>query len=91
MDISTVQPLVDKVRDLSSSKFVDSGYSTPAIELSVTSNDGKRLEQVLISKNGDKCVAKRENERALYELDSKAVSELEKAAEDLKLATTSSK
>jgi len=91
MDISTVQPLIDKIRDLSSSKFVESGYSTPAIELTVTSNDGKRLEHVLISKNGDKSVAKRENERALYELDSNAVSDLEKAAEDLKPAATASK
>jgi len=91
MDISSVQPVVEKVRDLSASKFVDSGYSTPAIELAVTSNDGKRLEHVLVSKNGEKWVAKREREPGLYELDSKAVVELEKTADDLKPASAPSK
>jgi Domain of unknown function (DUF4340) len=91
MDIMSVQPLVEKVRDLSASKFVDSGYSTPAIELAVTSNDGNRLEHVLVSKNGEQWVAKRESEPGLYELDSKAVVELEKAADDLKPASAPSK
>jgi hypothetical protein len=91
MDIISVQPFVEKVRDLSASKFADSGYSTPAIELVVTSDDGKRLEHVLVSKNGERWVAKRESEPGLYELDSKAVVELEKAADDLKPASAPSR
>jgi hypothetical protein len=86
MDDSSVQALIDKVRDLSASKFVDSGFTTPVIDLTVTSNDGKRTEKVLISKSGDTYIAKRENEPSLYQLDSKPVEELQKSAADVKLA-----
>ena len=86
MDMSSAQSLVDKIRDLSASKFVDSGFTTPSIELAVTSNEGNRAEKVLIAKSGDNYVAKRENEPALYELDAKSVTALEKSAEELKTA-----
>ena len=87
MDSSRVQALVDKVRDLSASKFVDSGFTTPVIDLTVTSSDGKRTEKVLISKSGDNYIAKRENEPSLYQLDSKPVEELQKSAADVKPAS----
>jgi len=86
MDAATVQSLIDKVRSLSASKFVDSGFTTPAVEATVTSKDSKRVEKVLICKNGARYIAKRENEPALYELEGSAISELQKAAADLKLA-----
>ena len=86
MDSSSVQALIDKFRDLSASKFVDSGFTTPVIDLTVASNDGKRTEKVLISKSGDNYIAKRENEPSLYQLDSKPVEELQKSAADVKLA-----
>ncbi len=86
MDAIGVQSLVDKVRELSASKFADSGFSTPVVDLTVTSNDGKRVEKVLISKSGDHYLAKRENEPALYELTATAVTDLEKAAADVKPA-----
>jgi Domain of unknown function (DUF4340) len=84
MDPTNVGAFVDKVRELSASKFVDSGFSAAALDVSVTSNGGKRVERVLISKTGDKYIAKRENEPSLYELDSIAVSDLQKAAADIK-------
>jgi hypothetical protein len=86
MDVTSVQAFLDKLRDLSASKFVDTGFTTPAITLTVTSNDGKRVEKVLIAKAGDKYIAKRDNEPALYELDSKTVDDLEKSAGDVKPA-----
>ena len=43
-------------------KFVDSGFTTPLIALSVTSNDGKRVEKLAISKAGDNYIAKQEND-----------------------------
>lgn len=84
LDESGVQSLLDKIRDLSASKFPDSGFSALAITVSVTSNDGKKLEKVLISKSGASYVAQRENEPALYALDANNVADLQKAAEDLK-------
>ena len=84
MDAGTVQELIDKLRDLSASKFVDSGFTTTLIDLTVTSNDGKRVEKVAISKAGDNYIAKRENDLTLYQLDSKAVDDFRKSADDVK-------
>lgn len=86
LDMSSAQSVIDKVRDLSATKFLDSGFSQPTMDLTVVSNDGKRTEEVLISKNGENYVARREGEPPLYQIDSKAVSDLQKAAEDLKVA-----
>jgi Domain of unknown function (DUF4340) len=91
MDAAAIQELIDKLRDLSASKFVDSGFTVPVIDLTVTSNDGKRVEKVAISKVGDNYIAKRENEPALYQLDSKAVDDLTKSAGDVKPAATPGK
>ena len=91
MESSSVQSLIDKIRELSASKFVDSGFTSPALEVTVTSNDGKRVENILISKSGDNYIAKRDNEPALYQLDSSSVADLQKAAADLKLAQSVAK
>jgi len=86
MDDMSAQAFIDKFRDLAASKFVDSGFSSAQIDLTVTSNDGKRVEKVLIAKSGDKYVAKREGEPSLYELDVKPVEDLQKFAADVKPA-----
>jgi hypothetical protein len=80
MDNTSVQAFIDKIRDLQATKFPETGFGTPNIELTVVSNDGKRTEKVLISGN----IAKRENEPSLYEIDSKAIDELKRAAADVK-------
>jgi Domain of unknown function (DUF4340) len=86
MDAGSVQDLIDKIRDLSANKFVDSGFTASLIDLTVTSNDGKRVEKVAISKAGEIYIARRENDPALYQLDSKAVDDLVKSEADLKPA-----
>ncbi|HMD41065.1 MAG TPA: DUF4340 domain-containing protein [Candidatus Acidoferrum sp.] len=80
------QGFVEQVRDLAASTFVDSGFSAATIELTVTSNSGKTIEKVLIAKNGDHYIAKRDGEPALYQFDPVVVTSLEKAAEDIKPA-----
>ncbi|HYP09083.1 MAG TPA: DUF4340 domain-containing protein [Bryobacteraceae bacterium] len=84
MDATSLQALIDKIRDLSAIKFLDTGFTAPAIEIGVTSEDGKRNERVSISRTADLYVARRENEPALYQLDGKAVEELQRAAGDVK-------
>ncbi len=84
MDSASVQNLIDKLRDLQAAKFLDAAAGAPAAEITVTSNDGKRVEKVILSKQGEKYAARRENEQGAYELDSKAVEELQKAASDVK-------
>ncbi len=91
MDSTTVQTLIDKIRELSAAKFVDSGFTTPVIELTVTSNDGKRVEKASISKSGDNYIAKRENDPSLYQLDPSAVTDLQKLAADIKPAPAPAK
>ena len=83
-DAGTARDLVSKIRDLSANKFVETGFTAQVLDISVTSNDGKRVEKVLLAKNGDRYIAKRENEPALYELSSSAVEELQKAVAELR-------
>jgi Domain of unknown function (DUF4340) len=91
LDDSTVQALLGDIRDLSASKFPDSGFTSPAIQITVTSNDSKRVERVSIVKSGDNYIAKRENEPALYELSASSIQELQKAAANLKPSETPKK
>ena len=91
MDSSGVDSLVDKLRDLTATSFPDSGFAAPIFEATITSNDGKRVEKVLISKSGDNYIAKRESEPALYQLNSSAVTDLTTAADATKPAATASK
>jgi len=91
VDSPAVQTLIDKIRELSASKFVDSGFTAPVMELTVTSNDGKRVEKASISKSGDTYIAKRENDSSLYQLDSSAVTDLQKLAADVKPAPAAGK
>src|SRR5215472_10721585 len=86
MDESTVSTVIGATRDLSATKFPDSGFDVASLNITVTSDSGKRVEKVLIAKNGDRYVAKRENEPAVYELNASAITDLQKAAADVKPA-----
>jgi hypothetical protein len=91
MDTAGVEDLVEKLRDLTAAKFVESGFANPTIEVTVTSADGKSVEKVSIAKSGGAYIAQRENDPTLYELDSSAVGGLEKAAGEMKPVTASAK
>lgn len=91
LDLPSADAFVGGIRDLAADKFPDSGFSTPTIEITVTSQDGKRVEKVSLAKSGDNYVAKRENESVLYELPAGSVSELQKSASDLKPAAPPAK
>jgi hypothetical protein len=84
MDNTSVQNLIDKLRDLSAAKFPEKGGGEQVFEAKVTFSDGKRVEKVSIAKQGTQYFAQRENEPSIYELDSKAVDDLQKAAADVK-------
>jgi Domain of unknown function (DUF4340) len=87
MDSVSFQSFLDKLRDLSASKFIDTGsLGAPSIDITVTSMDGKTREKLLISKQGSDYVAQRENEPALYGMDAKTVDDLVQTASDVKPA-----
>jgi hypothetical protein len=49
-------------------------------EAAVTSNEGKKVEKVTIRKQGTDYFAQREGEPSIYQLDAKAVDDLQAAA-----------
>ena len=86
MDNSTVQTLIDRLRDLSADKFVDTGGGNPVFEATVTAG-GKTPEKVVIRKQGDKYFAQREGEPSIYELTAQSVTDLQSAASGVKEMT----
>ena len=91
MDEESVRSLVSNLRDLSAEKFVDSGFTTPEIDATVTSNDGKRVERVQISKSGANYIAKRENDATLYQLLTTPVDDLQKSLAGIKAGSPPTK
>jgi hypothetical protein len=91
MDADSVQSLISTLRDLSAEKFSDSGFSTPEIEATVTSDDGKRLEKVTISKSDSNYIARRDGDSTLYQLAPQSGDELQKTLNNLKPASAPSK
>lgn len=91
LDADTAQSFISELRDLSATKFPDSGFTSPSLEIAVTSDGGKRIEKVSIAKSGANYVARRENESALYELDAGSVDALQKSADSLKPASAAAK
>ncbi|MCU1258214.1 MAG: hypothetical protein JWO80_1099 [Bryobacterales bacterium] len=84
MDSASAQNVIDKLRDLAATKFVDKSAGDPFLVVSVTSGDGKRLEKINIAKQGDNYFATRDGEASVYQLDAKAVDDLQKAAASVK-------
>jgi hypothetical protein len=91
MDEESVRSFISSLRDLSADKFVDSGFTTSEIDATVTSDDGKRVERVQISKSGANYIAKRESDPALYQLTNTAVDDLQKSLTGIKPASPPAK
>jgi hypothetical protein len=84
MDNSTVQNMIDKLRDFSATKFAESGGGRQVYDATVTSNSGKRVEKVIVTMQGDRFFAQREGEPSIYEVDTAVVAGLQQAVLDLK-------
>lgn len=91
MDNSTLQNLIDKLRDLTASKFVEKGGGQQVFQATVTWDSGKRTEKVTIDKQGDQFFAQRESEPSIYELDKSAVDGVTQAASGVKEAPAATK
>lgn len=89
MDRIGVQNLIDKLRDASASKFVDSGFTTPAIEIAVTA--GKHNERVQISSDKGMYFGHREGDSSVYQIDANTVDDLRGAATGIQPATDNKK
>jgi hypothetical protein len=74
------------LRDLSATKFADKVAGDVVFDVTVTSNDGKKVEKVAIRKQGTDYFAQRDGEPSIYQLDAKAVDDLQAAASGIKEA-----
>jgi hypothetical protein len=88
MDPTTVEAYLSGLRDLTATKFPDSGFANPTIEITVTREDNKTTEKISIAKSPTAYIAKRENESTLYQLDAPTVEALLKSAEAIKPASS---
>jgi len=86
LDGTSADAVVDGLRELSATKFPDSGFTTPVMQITVTSNENKRVEKVAIAKAATDYIAKRDGDASLYELDAKSIDDLQKAEAGLKPA-----
>lgn len=86
MDNASVQNLIDKLRDLTASTFEPEGGQEKVLDITVISNQGKRTEKVAITKEGSKYFAKRQDDASIYGLGAQAVTDLQKAASEVKEA-----
>jgi len=91
MDPDSVSMLVSTLRDLAATKFIDSGFTAPQIEITVTSNSGKKVEKVQIQKTNDTAIAKREADPTLYSLDAATINGLTNSIAAVKPAAPSKK
>ncbi|MGH9583451.1 MAG: hypothetical protein ACRD4O_10990, partial [Bryobacteraceae bacterium] len=92
MDPAAVQALIDDLRDLTSTKFLTKGFTNPDLSVTVTSNNGKRVEKAEFSKAANGYIARRENEpNTQYALDASAVNDILSASKAIKPAAHSKK
>lgn len=91
IDSVSVQNLIDKLRDVSATKFTEAAVGTPTIEITVVSDSGKRTEKASIAPAGSAFIARRDGDASEYELDAATVNGLRDAANDVKEAPDTSK
>ena len=91
IDSGSVQAVIDQLRDLSATGFPTSGFANPGVEVTVSSNGGKRVEKVAFAKAGDNYIGKREGEAALYSVPAKNIDDLVKAFGSVKPETPKKK
>lgn len=91
MDADSVQTFISSLRDLSAETLVGSGFTNPEIEATVTSDNGKQVERVVISKSGSDYIAKRDGDSTFYQLAGQSGDELQKTIADLKPASAPTK
>jgi hypothetical protein len=91
MDPGTIQAVIDKLRDLTATGFVTSGFLTPDIAITAISGDGKRVEKVEFSKVAAGYIARREGQPALYQVDAKSINDILEAATAIKASASGAK
>jgi hypothetical protein len=86
-DAGTIQSVIDKLRDLTATKFAEKMAGTQALTVGITSGDNHRYEKATINKEGDSYDAQRDGEpNTVYVIDGKNIDDLQKAISGIKVA-----
>jgi hypothetical protein len=87
MDSVGVQNVIDKLRELAASRVDDTVMPAKTqLELTVVSKNGERTERALVAQSGNDYLARRENEPAIYRIESHKIAELREAARNVQEA-----
>ena len=84
VDAGSVQSVIDKLRDLSATKFADKMAGSQVLAVAVTSGDKNKFEKLIINKAGDSFDAQRDGEPSVYVIESKSLEDLQKAISGIK-------
>jgi hypothetical protein len=85
---ASVQEVIDKLRELTASKFTAGDFGGATASITVVSNDGKRTEKAEFAKDADGYLARRGMETSLYQLDGKSVDDILEASRKVKPAAS---
>lgn len=86
MDSGSIQEVIDKLRDLAGSRFIDKMSGTQALTLAVTSGDNHKVEKVTINKAASDYAAQRDGDSSVYVVDAATYGDLQKAITGIKPA-----
>jgi hypothetical protein len=88
IDSTSMQAFIERLRDLSASKFVDTGFTTPVVTLTVVSNQAKHREKVELAPaaSGGNFLARHDGDASFYELGADVVKQLRQAVGDVREA-----
>jgi hypothetical protein len=89
-DPGSIQAVIDKLRDLSASKFAPKLEGTLSLNFVVTSGDKNKVEKVILNKAGADYDAQREGDPAVYVVDAASYGDLQKAIAGIKTVQPSS-
>jgi hypothetical protein len=89
-DAGSIQAVIDKLRDLSASKFADKMSGTLASTITVTSGDKNKVEKLTLNKAGEDYDALRDGDPAVYVVTAASYGDLQKAIAGIKTVQPSS-
>jgi hypothetical protein len=84
IDSTSLQDVIDKLRDLSAVKFSDRIGGSPVLTLAVTWGEKGKVDKVTIDKNGADYIGVRDGDPTGYALDAKTVDDLQKTIAAIK-------
>lgn len=83
-DSTSIQDVIDKLRDLAAVKFADHVSGSPALTLGVTWGEKSKIDKVTINKSAEDYIGVRDGDPTAYGIDAKAFDDLQKTIAAIK-------